>query len=478
MAQGTKTENTAVNRLIEMAHTRSVDTDDALFSTPSPSARKPPLPRPFPGRMTVPVDPPAPLPRTRAPHSTQTQLAAAPPAARPSQRPDEVSTLPFDQIDEDLLDSDDVDDDDMPITIAEAAPRPAAMPAALPPLTIGPVTPLAARPSALGAVPGLEEASWFEESVGVDRFDETSLGTQGVPRSSRARTMLWLSAAFAAGLVATAIVAWPGRSPVAPALPAPAVMAQPAAVVTPAPALAPVTPPAAEPAVIAPPLEPPVAEPAVAVPTVVEPELPVVAPVVAPTPVTIGFASEPAGATVLLVDGSTTVTLGVTPLEHALDPSRSHELMFTLAGHRSTLVTVDPSASARVTVDLTSSMATVEAAPAKVAPRPAPQVAKAVKAAPAAKAALRVAKLEPSRPAPVAGKGAGTLMLGAKPPCDIFIDGKATGLKTPQRAIKVAAGPHKVTLVNREHKITESFSIAVKAGAATKVVKDLSKRMK
>ena len=73
--------------------------------------------------------------------------------------------------------------------------------------------------------------------------------------------------------------------------------------------------------------------------------------------------------------------------------------------------------------------------------------------------------------------GEGILSLGAKPPCDIFIDGKSTGLKTPQREIKLAAGHHKVTLVNNEFGIKESFTVEIKAGTPTKMVKDYSDRI-
>ncbi len=462
----TKTENTAVNRLIEQAHTRTLDADDALFS--SPPSRKT-LPRPFPGRIDVSADPPAPLPRNRIPASTQTHLAAAPPAPRLA-----------DLEDSGLLQVD--DDDDMPVTVSEE-----------------PIRPIAARPSALGAVPGLDEAAWYEESIGVDRLDEASLGTRVVARPNRARSMLWLSAAFAAGLVATAVVAWPGRSATVPKAAAPAVIArQPAATVV-APAVAPTVvaveaaPAVVEPAVVEPAVvEPAVVEPAVVEPAIVEPAIvePAVVEPAVPVPVTVALDSEPRGATVLLVDGSTTVTLGVTPLAHPLEPTRSYELMFTLAGHKSALVSVDPGASARVSVDMKSATVAMEPAVAKAAPRAAPAVAKVVaprgakveprkaepKAKPAPKAAPRVTKAEPVKPA-AGGKG-GVLMLGAKPPCDIFIDGKATGLKTPQRAIKVSPGPHKVTLVNRENRITETFTIDVKAGVPTKIVKDLTKRMK
>jgi hypothetical protein len=456
----TKTENTAVNRLIEQAHSRPLDTDDALFSSPPP---KKSLPRPFPSKA---IEPPAPMPRHRIPNSTQTQLAAAP--------------RPADLEDSGLLQVDDEDDDDIPVTVSEQ-PIPAD------------VKPIAARPSALGA--GIDEASWYEESQAVDRLDDVQIGTRFVRRKGRGKSILLLVGAFATGLVATAYIAWPSRAPsiappkdtaanVAPApkaevtadvKAAPAVVAEAA----PAPAVAPAVEPGAQ------------AEPAVVVPVVVEPAAP--AAPAAPTAVMIDLDSEPQGATVLLVEGGNTTSLGATPLTHELDPSRTYEVMFTLAGHKSALVTIDPAKSERVSVDLTSSTATAAprtealvaaaepvAKPEPAVAKPEPAVAKPAraKAEPKARTA-RVAKADVVRPAaPATGGKGGMLMLGAKPPCDIFIDGKNTGLKTPQREIKVAAGAHKITLVNKQYKISESFSVDVKAGSPTKVVKDLTKRMK
>jgi hypothetical protein len=73
--------------------------------------------------------------------------------------------------------------------------------------------------------------------------------------------------------------------------------------------------------------------------------------------------------------------------------------------------------------------------------------------------------------------GEGILSIGSKPPCDIYIDGKATGLKTPQREIKLPAGHHKVTLMNNDFSIKESFGVDIKAGQPTKTVKDYSDRI-
>ena len=84
-----------------------------------------------------------------------------------------------------------------------------------------------------------------------------------------------------------------------------------------------------------------------------------------------------------------------------------------------------------------------------------------------------------SRPAggTPAVKGDGVLSLGAKPPCEIFVDGRNTGLRTPQREIKLSAGKHKITLLNNEFGIKESFSVEIKAGETAKMVKDFSDRI-
>jgi serine/threonine protein kinase/uncharacterized metal-binding protein len=77
-----------------------------------------------------------------------------------------------------------------------------------------------------------------------------------------------------------------------------------------------------------------------------------------------------------------------------------------------------------------------------------------------------------------APKGQGTLLLGSKPPCDIFIDGSSTGLHTPAKDIKLAAGKHKVTLVNNEFGIRETFTVDIKPDAVEKAIKDYSDRIK
>jgi len=89
----------------------------------------------------------------------------------------------------------------------------------------------------------------------------------------------------------------------------------------------------------------------------------------------------------------------------------------------------------------------------------------------APKAEKKVAKAEKAAPA-----GEGTLMVSSKPPCDIVIDGKATGLTTPQRAIPLSAGMHKVTFVNEVAGIKKSVSVTISADQSTKLIQDLMKK--
>lgn len=64
-------------------------------------------------------------------------------------------------------------------------------------------------------------------------------------------------------------------------------------------------------------------------------------------------------------------------------------------------------------------------------------------------------------------------MISAKPPCEILIDGEPTGLTTPQRAIPLRAGRHRITLVNREQDLEKTVAIQIEAGETEKVIQDL-----
>jgi hypothetical protein len=66
-------------------------------------------------------------------------------------------------------------------------------------------------------------------------------------------------------------------------------------------------------------------------------------------------------------------------------------------------------------------------------------------------------------------------MISSKPPCEIVIDGRATGLTTPQRAISLSAGSHRITLRNGEKSIRKTLTVQIAANATEKVIEDLMK---
>lgn len=155
-----------------------------------------------------------------------------------------------------------------------------------------------------------------------------------------------------------------------------------------------------------------------------------------------------------------------------------------------------PKRDRKFSIDLRSGKATIAKA-AAAEPAPAPAAAKteptpAPKAEPKAKAepkresrrSKKVAAADPPKaeakkaePAPAGSGGAGVLMVAAKPPCEIFIDGKATGLMTPQRSIDLPAGTHKVTLVNKDAKIKKTIAIKITAGKPTKLIQDYTSEL-
>jgi hypothetical protein len=69
--------------------------------------------------------------------------------------------------------------------------------------------------------------------------------------------------------------------------------------------------------------------------------------------------------------------------------------------------------------------------------------------------------------------GDGWLRLGSKPWTNIVVDGKETGLHTPQTHLKLAAGGHRITLTNAQFNIKETFSVEIKPGETETVIKDL-----
>jgi hypothetical protein len=251
------------------------------------------------------------------------------------------------------------------------------------------------------------------------------------------------------------------------------------------------------------------------------------------TQVAAKFESQPSGATVTLISGDKRVVIGKTPIQAQLDPRQRYEAMFSLDNHVSVTRPVEIGLGRDVKLEVP--LEATAAAPAVVAQDPsvsraAPAASEPVAAEPAVAAPLVAAAAVPKAPRrdrdrdrkearkqkeprqdsretkaatpreivaearptgapsksndgdeppsaePEEGNPAdyGTLRLGSKPPCAIYIDGRNTGKKTPQRAIRLKGGVHKITLVNNEYGIKETFTVKIRAGETTTAIKDMA----
>ena len=65
----------------------------------------------------------------------------------------------------------------------------------------------------------------------------------------------------------------------------------------------------------------------------------------------------------------------------------------------------------------------------------------------------------------------GTLRINSKPWTRITIDGKDTGLTTPQLRIRLPVGKHKVVLSNPKFNIRATFTVYIRPNAPTKLVR-------
>lgn len=388
----------------------------------------------------------------------------------------------------------------LPPPIRASSPRtlaPASMPVAAPfrtpverkPFPVSPAMPAA---HAYGKPDMTSDQPWFEDSRRHptaetapvrDRDDESWVGTVHVPKAAAPRTLLGKLALPAVGLAIVGVfvggyVVFDGEGKHAARTPATATPA------TATPAAASPGPLAgAEPVQVAPTPSAATAEtPAITAPTTPEAPTtmatttPVTAkPAAASTLVDVRIDSKPEGATVMLVDRGKTTFLGTTPVSAAVDATRTYDLVFTYANRPTQLEHLDPATSTRLAVTLghgATAKPAVTATPAIATPAMAatPTATATPPRAPAVHKAVTEVAAAAHEPK---ATGEGTLMISTKPPCDIYVDGKPTGLTTPQRAIALGAGSHKITLVNTAESIKKTIAVTINADKPTKVIQDL-----
>jgi len=520
-----KTESTAVNNLIALTQTNErtskpiVHPDDDLFAKPptkkqlatTPGAMAViPKPTAAPSRMTgnLPAlqtaGPVPPLPRTRAPvgtsqitlpeHQVRRSMpvpAVPPPITRRPSAPVFTSNARTAQ----------------PVFTTrapDASPTPASLPMPTNPYAVR------SRQTAVDLTGDVVRAeNWFESSRAVEKFeDETYVGTSPHVKYDRSKDgaslvkklILPALGFIVIGAMIGGFIAFRGdQKPVAPVAPvAPGAGSLPASVATRATAAN-----VKRAAAIA-----NGANTGVSTPTTATPAATPVAPQTPDTEVRavhevqglqevhevqttrgvvkladVRIDSKPEGATVTLVEhtpsGDKRSFIGSTPIATSVDTSHQFEVELELVGHAVQATHLDPAKTTRVSFDFEHAAKALAAAPMVTAPVVHHHAAATNPAHSAPTASLADPGFDsaPAKAAPKAESGAtgstGTLMLSSKPPCDILVDGKATGLSTPQRAMELPAGAHKITLVNEGAGIHKTVMVQINAGQPTKLVKDL-----
>jgi serine/threonine-protein kinase len=202
------------------------------------------------------------------------------------------------------------------------------------------------------------------------------------------------------------------------------------------------------------------------------------------------FTSVPSGAKVYLVcDGKRTYQ-GSTPYDSKLDPGKQCSVSLELGGHKPYVQELQTEGKTQLNVDAVLEKS--EEVKLAVGPKEKPVkplVEKPIKEKPIKEKPVKEkpVKEKPIKERPIAVKPpkeegpdvkpptaatkTGYLRINSKPWTRIYIDGRDTGLTTPQTKISLPAGRHSVTLVNNPFNIKHSFSITIQAGeTATKVL--------
>jgi hypothetical protein len=198
------------------------------------------------------------------------------------------------------------------------------------------------------------------------------------------------------------------------------------------------------------------------------------------------FESTPPGAIVSLIVDGKKEALGASPAKSPLDPRKTYQVLFEKPGYVSINRPVVFTGALEEKVDVSLEKAGAVAVADNTQQPPPPPIVQTPPVRtpppivhPHPVVEHPVATTEPETPPKASGGGGeGTLLLGSKPPCDILVDGSSTGLHTPQRDLKLSAGKHKITLVNSDLGIKETFMVDIKADQVEKQIKDYSERIK
>lgn len=189
------------------------------------------------------------------------------------------------------------------------------------------------------------------------------------------------------------------------------------------------------------------------------------APVALAPAVTVSFTSDPSGAEVTLVRGSTRERVGTTPCETSVDPSADWTVEMESAGYRTWSRELRIRAGS-TTHEVEATLAEERVAVVSMRERP-----------------IAISTMEPTTtstmvdepvtpPTMTEAGGSGTLRINSRPWSQVFVDGRLIG-NTPQMNISLSAGRHQVTLVNPDFNVRHTISVNIVAGETVTRIEDL-----
>jgi hypothetical protein len=200
------------------------------------------------------------------------------------------------------------------------------------------------------------------------------------------------------------------------------------------------------------------------------------------------FEADPAGTQVTLLADGKRISLGTAPATAKLVTNKAYQVLFEKTGYVAVnlpVAIVHPRSVVAVTLERTGNVGAAVQPRNNVRRPDKPAVpTEPSGSGPDTSQPDAVSKpILPPPPGPAPGPAikvdgqSGLIGIMSKPPCDIFIDGTAINRKTPVRDLKLPVGKHKITLVNNEFSIRDSFMIDVKSEANPKVLKDYSDKL-
>lgn len=198
-----------------------------------------------------------------------------------------------------------------------------------------------------------------------------------------------------------------------------------------------------------------------------------------PATVVVSFTSEPPGATVTLYTDDRKLISKTTPIKMKLRTGHTYQAEFARAGYTTIKKPVDMADGNDVRVAVVMQAKRVAVTVSKttrVVTRRRRLRRPSRRARAAHKRRVRVRR-SARRSKAATRAGYGTLLIGSKPPCRIYIGGRYRGM-TPQRSIRLRAGKHRVSLINRKYRIRRTITVRIRSRRRTRVIRDYSHKIR